>query len=81
MPDMSSGFRHIFGCMYIYMYIYMMFAANFVLQVAVGCFSVCYLFVLCRILGSNEFNLPKSYNFDLKFDKPLKYLNCDDRLL
>ena len=33
MPNMSSGSRHIFGCIYIY--IYMLVAANFVLQVAV----------------------------------------------
>ena len=58
MPNMSSGFRHIFGC--IYMYIYMCgYAANFVLQVAVVVVSV---FVLVSLFGfgiwvENEFNM------------------------
>ena len=82
MPNPSSVFRHSLGCIYISMCIYInVVAANSVLQVAVVSFCVFVFFVLFYTLSSNELNLLMSYNFDLnsdKFDKPLKYLNCND---
>ena len=45
MPDMSSGFRHIFGCIYIYMCVVMQLIL--VLQVAVVWFCVCLVSLFC----------------------------------
>ena len=61
---------------YIYVYIYVCAAQLiFVMQVAVVA-SVCLFICLFLLLVENELNLLMSYNFDLKFDKPLKYLTA-----
>ena len=76
MPDGSSGYRHIFGCIYMYVYIYVCAAQlTFVMQVAVVCFCT-FVYLFGSVLVENELNLLMSYNFDLKFDKPLKYLTA-----
>ena len=56
MPNMSSGFRHIFGCIYIYMYMCVV-QLTFVMQVAACLFLCSFVLVLFRILVENEFNL------------------------
>ena len=69
MPDISSVFRHIFGCVCVYIFIYIMIMQLIlVLQVAAClflCLFVCF-FIFVSAFGWKWIESAKSYNFDIK---------------
>ena len=71
---MSSVFRHTFGCIYVYVYIFMGYAANLCDAgcscMCLFCFGFCVGFVslFCSDLGLNVLNLLSSITLTINSD-------------